>query len=220
MKCKFTQDTIDFLVEQFEENNLKHIDAKIFADCGGLGKPMLDNIRKRGWKNIRYIDNRAKTTRPKTYKNYGAETWFNFAKLLEREEIIIIDDSVLIKQLSSRYYKIIDGAVHQLLSKLEQKSRGYPSPDRADACILAFCDYKSTVVESKEENKPFEVPKEKEVTIGSFSMKSWAKDGIGTMKGTMRGKYNLNGGLKNDDFNDIREVIAENNRRLKLQTIK
>ena len=126
---------------------------------GGLGKPMLDRMKRQGWSNIRYIDNRTASSQPKTYKNRGAEMWFNLRILFERNEIIMIDEPILVSQLSTRYYKLMDGSVHQLLSKIESRSRGYPSPDRADSFALAFSDYKSTYVENILTSVPYELPK-------------------------------------------------------------
>jgi hypothetical protein len=95
---------------------------------------------------------------------------------LERHELIIQRDDVLVRQLSTRYYKISTSNIHALLSKLEQRSRGYPSPDRADAFNLAFWDYKSTWIDSPIDyapDKPYEQQKPDKV-IGAFSMKTWA----------------------------------------------
>lgn len=155
-----TEDTIAFLNEKFKEYELQHPSALVFADCGGLGKPMIDRLKRQGWINMRYVDNRNKPYEPKTYVNRGAETWFHLRKLLERHELILPNDKTLIKQLSSRYYKITAKNTHQLLSKLESRSRGYPSPDRADSLVLAFCDYKSTFIEDKDAKRPFDIPVE------------------------------------------------------------
>lgn len=171
-----TEDTIAFLNEKFKEWDLKHPDALVFADCGGLGKPMIDRLKRQGWVNMRYLDNRNKAYEPRTYTNRGSETWFHLRKLLERHEIILPSDKTLIKQLSSRYYKITQKNTHQLLSKLESRSRGYPSPDRADSLVLAFCDYKSTFREDKNVERPFELPKDFNVKPkSSFTERDWVK---------------------------------------------
>jgi hypothetical protein len=208
-----TEDTIAFLNEKFKEHSLVHRDALIFADCGGIGKPMLDRMRRQGWANIRYCDNRAKTTRPKTFRNWGAQAWFHLGDILKTDNIILPDDPKLSKQLSTRYYKIIDGAVHQLLSKIEMRSRGYPSPDRADACVLAFTDYKSTFVSEydSEEKKPVLVGEEAKPQIKSaFSLLAWAN---GSSKDFNR-VYTVNNNQK--DFSYLREEIAEHNRSVLL----
>jgi hypothetical protein len=174
---------------------------------GGLGKPILDRLKRQGWSNIRYIDNRTASSRPKTYKNRGAELYFNVRILFERGELIILNEPVLVRQLSTRYYKLMDGSIHQLLSKVESRSRGYPSPDRADSFVLAFWDYKSTFVEGGD--KPYELPEipieeiNKEL-IGDFDQKSWAY-------GKDRHAYVAEN--HNYEFSEIQEELAEINKQ-------
>lgn len=143
-----TEDTVWFLDEKFTEWDLNHPEAFIYGDAGGLGKPILDRLRGMGWKNIRYVDNRNTAYQPKVYLNRGTELYFHLRKLFERGELIMLNDAKLIRQLSTRYYKMDLANRHRLLSKLESRSRGYPSPDRGDSFSLAFWDYKSTFVET------------------------------------------------------------------------
>jgi hypothetical protein len=171
-----TEDTLDYLEEQFKDNNLNHKEALIFADCCGLGKPMLDSLKRRGWSNIRYVDSRHKARNPRVYNNVGTELFFNTRLLFERREIILGKDDVLVRQLSTRYYKILNSNIHQLLSKLEQRSRGYPSPDRADAFNLTFWNYKSNYKFTGESYAP-SIPLEKREQskpIHDFSLKEWS----------------------------------------------
>jgi hypothetical protein len=173
-----TEDTLDYLEEKFPEYGLTHKDALIFADCCGIGKPMINSLRRRGWSNMRYVDSRHKSSDKQVYFNRGTELFFNMRMLLERRELIIEEpDKMLIAQLSGRYYKLTNGTVRQLLTKLEQRSRGYPSPDRADALNLAFWDYKSTRTFTdfsfEAPDKPFEL-REEPKSHGDFSLKSWA----------------------------------------------
>lgn len=206
------EDTIEYLNDKFEEVGLKHHKALINSDCGGLGKPMLDRMKRMGWVNIRYCDNRNSSNYPATYKNWGAQSWFHLAKLLEQGEIsLAINDEKMNRQVSTRYFKIIDGRVHQLLSKVESRSRGYPSPDRADSLVLCFSNYKSTYVPAieKKEEKPFEPePAPKQVT-SEFTLK-------GNSKGFDSGKarWNINQGQK--DFSELEEQIQQYNKLLKV----
>lgn len=170
-----TEDTIEFLQDAFRENGLTHKESLIFADCGGLGSPMLKSLKRKGWTNIRFVDNRNRPSEPLVYKNRGSELYFHTRKLFERHELIIPNDNLLIKQLSTRYYKLNGGSIHQLLSKLESRSRGFPSPDRADAFVLAFWNYKSTYVEKDEEaNLEGKEDKDVETIVGDMSLKAWA----------------------------------------------
>lgn len=203
-----TEDTIDFLDQKFRENNLDHPDALIFADVGGLGKPMLNRLKRLGWHNIRFVDNRQKAYQPKVYKNRNSEVWFHTRLLFERKEIIPLRDDVQTKQLTTRYYKIVDGRVHQMLTKLEQKSKGYPSPDRADAFNLCFWNYKSTYVEVPENNKaPFE-PKEQPKPTTDFDIRVWAKQGDSDqLPNPSRGK----------DFTVLQRAVTQYNKQLEAQ---
>lgn len=205
-----TEDTITFLEEKFYENDLVHAEAYIYADCCGIGKPMLNALRRKGWKNIRYVDSRSKSREPKVYTNQGTELFFNVRRLLERNELIVIDEPLLIRQLSTRYYKMLASNLHALLTKLEQRSRGYPSPDRADAFNLAFWDYKSTyVLTTSERASGIEAAyKEKLETKvkGSFTLKNWA---TGSDSPTRR----LG---KRPDTTYLMEQIEQHNKRLQL----
>lgn len=208
-----TEDTIAYLEELFIKWQLNNPESFIFSDAGGLGKPMLDRLKRKGWSNIRYMDNRGTPLRPKTYKNRGAELWFHLGHLIERGEIIIQDDNanVLSRQLGTRYYKILDGAVHQLLSKIEARAKGFPSPDRADAFVLAFTDYKSTFMEiPKDHEVPFEETPDskanKEKPVGDFDLKSWA------FKGSKKAIYVPK---KHEPDDDLREQLALINKGIK-----
>jgi hypothetical protein len=203
-----TQDTITFLTEKFKEYGLTDPNAYIFADCGGLGKPMLDQLKRMGWSNIRYVDNRTAAFYPKTYLNRGTELWFHTRKLFERKEIILQKDDTLIRQLSTRYYKIDLNNRHRLLSKIESRGRGYPSPDRADAFVLAFWDYKSIhpdVVTPEEKDLPFKQPPTVK-PVHDFSLKQWAY-GSDTPRRRLGPKH---------DMTVLNELIEQHNKQLKL----
>lgn len=172
-----SEDTIEYLQEKFKFYNLDHRDALIFGDYCGMGGPMLKSLKRKGWSNMRYVDSRNTASEPKTYANRGTELFFNVRLLLERNELILMNDKTLTTQLSTRYYKITTKNIHQLLSKLEQKAKGYPSPDRADAVNLCYWNYKSTRVES-DLILPFEkkddIDEQNLKVIGDFDLNSWA----------------------------------------------
>lgn len=210
-----TEDTIDYLDRKFPDYGLDHPDSLIFADCCGIGKPMLNALKRKGWKNIRYVDSRNTAREAKTYANVGTELFFNTKKLFERNEVILIDDHLLIKQLANRYYKVLNTLKHALLSKTEQRGKGYPSPDRADAFNLAFWNYKSTWVDvdsqnAKEIEKEYKDRYETDSRVGAFSLKTWAN---GSDSPTNR----LG---KRPDMSLLMEQIRLHNRNIKLQNTK
>ena len=170
-----TEDSVEFLIELFKKWKLTSPEAHIFVDCGGLGAPIYDRLKGLGWSNLKYVVNQAKARDKRIYRNRGAEMWWNLAKLIERKEIIILDEHLLITQLTGRYYKKMAGEQHQLESKQEAKSKGRPSPDRADSLVLCFSDYTpSGYVEPTEEELPFAREKGYQVT-GDFTLKAMSK---------------------------------------------
>lgn len=169
-----TQMTVEFLEQKFSQYGFKHPQARIWADAGGLGRPIIDQLRQRGWANIRYVLNQERAFRDTTYKNRGTEMWFNFAKLLEGGEVWLLNDDKQNRQLAARYYKISTSNIHQLESKLEARSKGHPSPDRGDALVLCYCDYKNRTAPPEFE-RPFELPKPP-VNPRCFDAREWAKE--------------------------------------------
>jgi len=202
-----TQDTIDFLIQTFKDNGLNHAKSYIYGDCVGIGKPILDSLVRLGWKNIRYVDSRASAYNEKVYRNRNSEVWFHTRRLLEQRELILFQDKILEKQLGTRHYKLMDGKIHQMLSKIEEKKLGNPSPDRADAFNLAFWKYQSTYVESEvtEENAPFTLPEEKVDVRNDFDMRVWAKGQMNT--NTRHSEL--------EDLDDLKEELAQANKRRK-----
>ena len=204
-----SEDTIEYLQEKFKFYNLNHPDALIFGDYCGMGGPMLKSLKRKGWSNMRYVDSRNTASEPKTYLNRGTELFFNMRLLLERNELILMNDKVLTTQLSTRYYKITTKNIHQLLSKLEQKSKGYPSPDRADAVNLCFWNYKSTRVES-DLVLPFERKDDTEDknlnVVGDFDMNSWAN--------SHRQKYTPEH-VERDNLTELQEELSAYNKTRK-----
>jgi hypothetical protein len=133
---------------------------------------------------------------------------------LENGEILLCDDSILTRQLATRYYKLTNGVVYQLLSKIEMRNRGLVSPDRADAGVMAFADYKSTfvgVLDSDEHKEPFEVEEPKTKIVGSFDLRVSAEGGGPK---NLNRLYNVNNGQQY--FGDLEQQIADYNKQLLL----
>ena len=131
---------INHLEHLFRKYKLDHEQSVIYGDAGGLGKPILDQL-KANW-NIVYVLNQAKPYNNLAYLNRGAELWFSVGKLIEYGEIMVPRESKLRKQLASRYFEVTPQNKLQLESKKQARSKGHVSPDRADAFVLAFADYR------------------------------------------------------------------------------
>lgn len=205
-KFEDSEDTIRYLIEFFKKYELNHPKSLIRGDCIGIGSIVLSQLKNRGWKNVRYLDSRAKARRPSVFKNRNAEIWFNTRSLFVRHEICGDIDQKLAKQLGSRHYKLIDGKIHQMWSKLEERSHGFPSPDRADSFNYCFWDYESSCDEVPEDNEiPFESLEKKNEVVGDFTLRGWAEG--------KSVKHNINDHL--DDLDEIKaELIEANKRRL------
>lgn len=111
----------------------------VWADDGGVGRGILDNFADKGWNFNRVIF--GGTAFDKTrYLNRGTELWFNFKQFVENNSMRILPDSMLKSQLSNRYYRLNNNSKIMLEPKAEAKLKGHPSPDRADAAVLAWAD--------------------------------------------------------------------------------
>ncbi len=111
----------------------------IFMDDGGIGHAVIDMLRVKGWE-IRRVRNEARPIQPLHYGNRGAELWYAVKRFCE-ERFMRLDNAsdILREQLISRQYKKSNtGGRIFLESKVDAKSEGRPSPDRADAYILSF----------------------------------------------------------------------------------
>lgn len=207
-----TEDTIEYLQELFKKYCLTRKECLIRGDYCGLGGPMLRSLKRKKWTNVRFVDSRTKACEPKTYSNRGTELFFNVRELLQNKDIIIPYDKLLIDQLCTRYYKIRDGSVYQLLTKLEQKSKGFPSPDRADSLNLCFWNYKTNKkFEDNEETPPIEEEKENinpnaKVEPEYFDQRDWAQ------KASPR--FNPEH-VQLQDMEDLRSEISSYNKRNK-----
>jgi hypothetical protein len=119
-------------------------EENIYADDGGVGRPMLDILKHSGF-NVNRVWNQSRAFDFTHYANKATEYWWNFKRFIEEYQVLFLKnekgdiDPTLLTQLSNRYYKQQDSSGKVILeSKQKAKSEGHPSPDRADAVILAW----------------------------------------------------------------------------------
>lgn len=205
-----TETSVAYIVDLFREWKLNSPEALVFVDCGGLGAPIYDRLKGLGWTNCRYVVNQGSARDKRQYKNRGAEMWWNLCKLIERQEIILIDEPKLRKQLAGRHYKKVQGSQHQLLDKKKEKADYGYSPDRADACVLCFSNYKpSDYEEPKEDKLPFK-PSTKQRVVGDLTLKGYINQvkpnaGLPTTR------------INEADFDDLKAEFNMNKNRQQLQ---
>jgi len=140
---KDTTKTVDKIEDILtHELNLKKDHNTIYADDGGVGRAMIDMLKRSGWINIRRVLNQSAAKNKGIYRNRGAELWYNVRRLIEEGILWLLPDEKLWSQFATRRYKKVgEGAAVdkvQLESKLAAKAEGLPSPDRADATVLAL----------------------------------------------------------------------------------
>lgn len=130
------------------EFNFLHIigvkkDHRIKLDDGGVGRGVIDILERRGWSNLVRVLNQTRAKNSKQYGNRGAELWSKLNRLVEVAGLILIDDNKLYEQIGARKFKERTATVDKLIleAKSEMIAEGYPSPDRADATILAISDF-------------------------------------------------------------------------------
>lgn len=155
---KDTMETTGNVIKTVEHLRKVHTQINkivIKIDDDGLGGGVTDRLREvNRQKGLGYIiipiKNGSKAKDSDHYYNKAAEMWDTLRELLEENlskflqgepgHIELPNDDILIKQLSSRKYKIDSKGRIELESKDEMKRRIGESPDRADAVIYSFAD--------------------------------------------------------------------------------
>lgn len=129
----------DRIDRELTANGIDKKHEHIYADDGGVGHGTIDQLVRKGW-NIKRVLNQWAAINKRQFGNRGAENWYRCQRLFDECLIDISNLSDLTKkQLFTRRYKQqLTGAKIYLEGKKEAKANGRPSPDRADAFILAL----------------------------------------------------------------------------------
>jgi len=118
-------------------------DLPVLIDDTGVGGGLTDIMEGREYQVVPIIF-QEKATDEKKYPNTISEMWFNGANWVH--EIACPEISRLETELANRKYKIDKKGRRMVESKDEYKSRGFRSPDFADAFLLAFYEQKGDEV--------------------------------------------------------------------------
>jgi len=143
--------------------------------------------------------------------------WFAFRKLLENGEIILFNDERLKRQLSGRYYKPTDSGPLKLESKIVARSKGHLSPDRADATILVFSNYRSQFTDNVERLPIPARPTPPEAVMPMFTLAEHAK------RQSSPDEYSKyygddSGSERRPNYTHLRQLIEEHNNKIR-QTV-
>ena len=115
------------------------------VDTVGVGGGVHDRLKEQGFPVQAFVASEAPTTptNKKRFVNRRSEQWWNFRKQFEQGMIDLPsteEDAKLISQLMSIRYIIRSDGKILVEPKEDMEDRGLPSPDRADAAMMACAD--------------------------------------------------------------------------------
>ena len=112
---------------------------RINVDEVGIGVSVVDHLRDQGIP-ARGINGSLEPRRERACANLRAEGFWMLARRFATHNIRIPHDPELMAELSSLRYRFNSRGKLLMESKEEMRRRGRPSPDKADALMLAFLD--------------------------------------------------------------------------------
>lgn len=119
-------------------------DVQHIFDAGGMGQGLAHIFYDAGKECLEF--NFGGKPMDSAYGNLITEAYFLFAKMIRKKTVYIPNDPTLIRQLSNRKYMVNNKGKIVLEEKSVFKRRNQDeegngdSPDRADACVMAFYD--------------------------------------------------------------------------------
>lgn len=123
-------------VEPIPTEPIPH-NVPMWVDANGLGAGVYDRLREQGAPVHPFMGSE-RAYDPDRFANRRAETYWNFRERME-EGLIDLDpqDEELASQLQSIKWKTNSRGLILIESKDDMLKRGMPSPDRADAAVMA-----------------------------------------------------------------------------------
>jgi len=111
--------------------------AQVYADEIGVGAGVVDRLRELGHP-VRGVNVAHKAHQDGLYANLRAEGYWTLRQRFMSGSISIPADSQLVGELAALRYGYDSQGRLRMESKDEMRKRGLPSPDKADALMLAF----------------------------------------------------------------------------------
>ncbi len=112
---------------------------RINVDEVGMGVSVVDHLRGQGIP-ARGVNGSLEPRRERACANLRAEGFWTLSRRFATHNIRIPHDAELMAELSSLRYRFNSRGKMLMESKEDIRSRGRPSPDKADALMLAFLD--------------------------------------------------------------------------------
>lgn len=113
---------------------------QVNVDETGMGAGVVDPLREQGFTVYGFNGSGAPLEAESVCANLRAEGYWTLARRFRDHAIRIPRDAELIAELASLRYRYNSRGKVLMESKESMKSRGLPSPDKADALMLAFLD--------------------------------------------------------------------------------
>ena len=103
----------------------------------GVGAGVVDRLREQGY-GVRGVNAAHAARQKEVFANLRAETYWRLRELFAAGEISIPPDQQLLGELAALRYSYDSQGRILLESKENMRQRGIPSPDKADALMLAY----------------------------------------------------------------------------------
>jgi hypothetical protein len=116
----------------------KHTPDGVYIDDVGVGGGVVDRLKEQKISNIHGINVGKRASDPEKFVNLRAEYFDYLREQFEANKISIPNDQQLIAQLTGIRYDFTSTGQMRLEGKETLRRRGLPSPDKADAVMLAF----------------------------------------------------------------------------------
>ena len=105
----------------------------------GVGAGVVDRLKEQGYP-VRGINVARRAQQEKLFANLRAEGYWRLKELFASGEIDIPNDHQLMGELAALRYSFDSQGRVLMESKDAMRQRGLPSPDKADALMLAFLE--------------------------------------------------------------------------------
>ena len=115
----------------------EHNPSMVAIDEIGVGAGVVDRLKEQGFQ-VRGINVARKARQEHVFSNLRAEGYWQLRERFASGNIVIPDDNQLMGELAALRYSFDSQGRVQMESKDSIRQRGLPSPDKADALMLAF----------------------------------------------------------------------------------
>jgi hypothetical protein len=138
---------------------------------------MIAAFHENGWPIGRFNGN-AQAGRDQDYADRNAEVWETAGREIRKGNIALPDDSKLHAQMTDRFRNADQKGRIKCESKDDMRERGVPSPDRADAVMMAIAI-----------RTPWTGTKVNAISSWMKNVKEHAADSAFTLEGADLGRY-------------------------------